>query len=163
MSLAELVAANGWPDGLDHVLQPGEVVQITPGACDPVPADYGLPYNPPPARSATTPECDAALAAYDAVFAGPPVDATEDAARQTMVDAVAQLRTALEPFGELPDVPAALDALAAGEPDVAAAYVAFLADTTDRTAYDAMQAAVEPIGLSRYVIAVQVATACPSP
>jgi hypothetical protein len=162
MSLAELVAANGWTDGIAHVLQPGEVVQITPGACDPVPADYALPYTPPPPRPPSTPECDAALAAYDAVFAGPPADATEDAARQTMVDAVAQLRAALAPFGELPDVPAALDALAAGEPDLAAAYVAFLSDTTDRSAYDAMQAALEPIGLSRYVIAVQVATACPS-
>lgn len=165
MSIAELAAANGWKNGANHVIHPGDVVQITPGACDGpvVPAEYALPYVAPPTRTATSGACDAVLAAYDALFAGPPTDATADAARSWATGAVVELRASVEALQPPIDVTGLLDALAAGEPAVAAAYVTFLTDTTNFEAFTAMNSAADATGLTRYAIAIAIDEACPTP
>lgn len=165
MSLAELADLNGWDDGSDHVIHPGDVVQINPGACSGVPlvpANYTLPYTAPPTRAPAASPCNIVLEAYDTLFAGPPTDATEDAARTWATNSVAALRTAVETIQPPLDSGADLDALAAGEPDVAAAYVTFLLDTTNGEAYAAMQTAADAVGLSRYSLSITIGGACPA-
>jgi LysM repeat protein len=167
MSVAALVELNGWRDGANHVIHPGDVVQVSPGACQgntipPVPADYTLPYNEAPTRAAASAACTSILTAYDTLFAGPPVDSTEEAARQWASAALVELRTAVEAARPPIEIDTQLGALEQGEPVLAATYVTFLRDTTSGEAYASMQAAADAVGLARYAVAIAVNIACPS-
>jgi LysM repeat protein len=174
VQLEALIEANGWTDGVDHTIRPGDVVQIPGGGCSApstvatettvvatIPATYTLPYGDQGRHQASSPACNAAYAAFDAVFAGPPTGSTDEEARAWMTSAFADLRVALEPLAAQLDLANVLDNLAEHEPDVAVAYVTFLRDTTNVAAYTAMVAAVDVVGLARYALAVGLTDACP--